>query len=132
MSWLLDTCAVSDFLKGTGGVLARIKATRPNRLAVSSITRMELDFGLALQPSRARALGPVLEAFLGRITTVPFEVPDAAAAGTLRAALQKRGQPIGAYDVLIAGTALARGMVLVTSNTGEFKRVAGLRVEDWR
>jgi tRNA(fMet)-specific endonuclease VapC len=50
----------------------------------------------------------------------------------VRAKLKVQGQPIGAYDILIAGCALVRGLVLVTSNTGEFARVAGLVIEDWR
>ncbi|MBI4191124.1 MAG: type II toxin-antitoxin system VapC family toxin, partial [Betaproteobacteria bacterium] len=54
------------------------------------------------------------------------------ATAALRAALQKKGRPIGAYDVLIAGCALARGLVLVTSNEREFRRVGGLRIENWR
>jgi tRNA(fMet)-specific endonuclease VapC len=47
-------------------------------------------------------------------------------------ALKPKGRPIGAYDVLIAGTALARGLVVATSNIGEFERISGLLVEDWR
>lgn len=54
------------------------------------------------------------------------------AAAAIRATLKQEGQPIGAYDVLIAGTAVARGLIVVTSNVGEFRRIAGLQVEDWR
>ncbi len=64
-----------------------------------------------------------MEAFLSSIAILPFEDADANAAGAIRAALQKQGQPIGAYDVLIAGCALARGLVVVTSNLGEFQRI---------
>jgi tRNA(fMet)-specific endonuclease VapC len=73
-----------------------------------------------------------MDAFLSSITILPFEDADAKATGAIRAALQKQGQPIGAYDVLIAGCALARGMVVVTSNLGEFQRIGGLQVENWR
>lgn len=69
---------------------------------------------------------------ISAIATLPFDAADARAAAAIRAALKTRGQPIGAYDVLIAGTALARGLVVVTSNPGEFKRVSGLQLEDWR
>jgi tRNA(fMet)-specific endonuclease VapC len=132
VKYLLDTCAVSDFVKGRPGVLERIKATPPILLAISSITRMEIEFGLMLNPARARRIGPVITAFLGSITTLPFDTADAQAAAGARAALQRKGQPIGAYDVLIAGCGLARGLILVTSNVGEFLRVGGLVVEDWR
>ena len=132
MKYLLDTCTVSDFVKGQAKVLARIKATTPNLIAVSALTRMEVDYGLALNAERARKLAPLLDAFFATIATLPFDVADAQATAAIRAALKTRGQPIGAYDALIAGTGLARGLVVVTSNVGEFKRVGGLQVEDWR
>ena len=132
MKYLLDTCTVSDFVKGHPNVLARVKATPPNLIAVSVLTRMEVAYGLALNAERARKLAPVLNAFFSTIATLPFDEADAQAAAAIRAALKIMGQPIGAYDVLIAGAGLARGLVVVTSNVGEFKRVSGLQVEDWR
>ncbi|MGA8053063.1 MAG: type II toxin-antitoxin system VapC family toxin, partial [Burkholderiales bacterium] len=128
----LDTCTVSDFLKGQPNVLARIKAIPPNLIAVSALTRMEVAYGLTLNAERARKLAPVLQAFFSAIATLPFDEADAQAAAAIRAALKTKGQPIGAYDVLIAGTALARGLVVVTSNVGEFQRIGGLHVQDWR
>jgi tRNA(fMet)-specific endonuclease VapC len=132
MKYLLDTCTVSDFVKGQPNVLARVKATPPNLIAVSALTRMEVDYGLALNADRAKKLAPVLDAFFSTIVTLPFDEVDAKAAAAIRAALKTAGQPIGAYDVLIAGMGLARGLVVVASNVGEFKRVSGLQVEDWR
>lgn len=132
MKYLFDTCTVSDFVKGHPKVLARVKATPPNLIAVSALTRMEVDYGLALNTERARKLAPILDAFFSAIATLAFDEADARAAAAIRAALKTQGQPIGAYDVLIAGTGLARGLVVVTSNVGEFKRVSGLQVEDWR
>ena len=132
MKYLLDTCTVSDFVKGHPNVLARVKATPPNLIAVSVLTRMEVDYGLALNAERARKLAPMLDAFFSTIATLPFDEADAKAAAAIRASLKIMGQPIGAYDVLIAGAGLARGLVVVTSNVGEFKRVSGLQVEDWR
>lgn len=132
MKYLLDTCTVSDFVKGQPNVLARVKATAPNLIAVSAITRMEVDYGLALNAQRAKKLAPLLDSFFSSIATIPFDEADAQAAAAIRAALKTQGQPIGAYDVLLGGTGLARGLVVVTSNVGEFKRVSGLHVEDWR
>jgi len=132
MKYLLDTCTVSDFVKGQRKALARVKATPPNLIAVSALTRMEVDYGLALNAERAKELAPMLDAFFATIVTLPFDEADAKAAAAIRAALKTQGQPIGAYDVLIAGTGLARGLVVVTSNVGEFKRVSGLQVENWR
>lgn len=132
MKYLLDTCTVSDFVKGQSGVMARIKATSPKLILVSTLTRMEIDYGLALNPERARKLAPMLDAFVSVVGTVPFDEADAQAAAAIRAALKSRGQPIGAYDALIAGTGVARGLIVVTSNVGEFSRVSGLQIENWR
>lgn len=132
MKYLLDTCTVSDFVKGQPGVLTRVKAMPPNLLTVSALTRMEVNYGLALNAERAKKLAPVLDAFFSAVATLPFDQADALAAAAIRAALKLKGQPIGAYDVLIAGTGLARGLVVVTSNVGEFQRVGGLQVENWR
>ena len=132
MKYLLDTCTVSDFVKGQPNVLARVKATPPNLIAVSALTRMEVDYGLALNAQRARKLAPVLDAFFSVIATLPFDEADGRAAAAIRAARKNQGKPIGAYDVLIAGTGLARGLAVVTSNVGEFRRVSRLQVENWR
>ena len=132
MKYLLDTCTVSDFVKGHPQILARIKATAPELICVSAVTRMEIEYGLALNAGRRISLGPVMQALFSAIATLPFDVADALAAAGVRAALKVKGRPIGAYDVLIAGTALARGLAVVTSNAREFERIGGLSVEDWR
>src|SRR5260221_8208897 len=98
MKYLLDTCTVSDFVKGQTNVLARVKATPPNLIAVSALTRMEVDYGLALNAARARKLAPLLDAFFSAIATLPFDEADAHATAALRAALKTKGRPIGAYD----------------------------------
>jgi tRNA(fMet)-specific endonuclease VapC len=130
--YLLDTNVISDFVRGERKVHARIKSARPDVLALSSITVMEIEYGLALQSTRARRLRPMLEALMGSLSVLSFTVADAGAAATARAALRRRGRPIGPYYVLLAGCALSRGLVLVTANTDEFARVDGLVVEDWR
>ena len=61
-----------------------------------------------------------------------FDKEDTRQAGEIRALLASKGTPIGPYDVLIAGQALARDMILVTRNTQEFGRVIGLQIEDWQ
>ena len=129
---MLDTNVISDFVRGERRVLARVKASRPDLLAVSTVTVTEIEYGLALQVVRARRLRPLLEALIGNVAVLPFTSADAAAAAGARAALRRSGGPIGPYDVLLAGCALARGLVLVTANTDELARVDGLVVEDWR
>jgi tRNA(fMet)-specific endonuclease VapC len=62
---------------------------------------------------------------------LPFDELAATHFGQLRADLAKIGKPIGPYDQMIAGHARSRGLILVTSNTSEFKRVPGLRIDNW-
>ena len=132
MRFLLDTCVISDFAQGHPEVLARIKAAAPDDLAASVVTEMEVAYGLLLNPRLAARLKPVMDDFFGAIRVLSYDHKAVAATAKARADLKRRGRPIGAYDVLIAGTALANKLILVTSNLREFERVEGLTVEDWR
>lgn len=132
MKYLLDTCVISDFVRGEPGTLRRIKATSPALLAISSITAMEIEYGLCLNPERGEKLAKPLGILLDRLAMVPFDREDALAAAGLRATLRRAGTPVGAYDVLLAGCALRRGLIFVTANTGEFARIQGLGLENWR
>jgi len=129
MGWLLDANAVIAILRDPRGLVAqRARRHGPEEIQVSAVVQHELFFG-AFRSSRA-ALN------LGRLESLafpilPFDGEDARTAGAIRAELVRRGAPIGPYDLLIAGQALARGLTLVTRNTREFARVAELRVEDW-
>jgi len=132
VTYLLDTCVLSDLARGERGTLERLKEAPPSELAVSAISVMEVEYGLSLDEARARKLAPVMRAILGAVRILPFGAEDARASASLRATLEKRGKPIGAYDVLIAGAAASRGLVLVTSNVREFARISTLRIENWR
>ena len=101
------------------------------RLAISTITSYELYTGVAKcsDPSREAAKVGIL---LRAVHTLPFDAAAAQEAARSRARLESQGSPIGPYDVLLAGHALAAGLILVTANTAEFTRVAGLTVENWR
>lgn len=131
MKYLLDTCIISYFVRGDVSVLERIKSTSPRDICISSITLMEIEYGLLLNSARAKKIKPVIESLLGNISILPFCEKDAMCAASVRAALQKKGKPIGAYDTLLAGTALHRGLIFVTANTKEFTRVSGLLIENW-
>ena len=72
-----------------------------------------------------------VERFANRLEVLPFDADAAAHAGDIRATLEREGRQIGGYDVLIAGHARSRGLIVVTGNLGEFDRVDGLRCEDW-
>jgi len=132
MRFLLDTCVISDFARGHSRTLERINSAAPADLAASTITRMEIAYGLLLNPSLARQLAPVMDALFASIRVLAYGEEAAAATATARAGLKRRGRPIGAFDILIAGTALAHDLTLVTSNVRELGQIEGLRIEDWR
>ena len=132
MRYLLDTCVISDFIKGELGTQARLKQTPPNDIAVSVITVMELRYGLLINPQRAQKIEPAIVSFLTSVTTLSFGKAEAEQAAQIRAILKAQGQPIGAYDVLIAATALQHNLFMVTANQREFDRVPGLQTENWR
>jgi tRNA(fMet)-specific endonuclease VapC len=132
MRYLLDTCVISDFIKGEPGTQTRVKQTPPADIAISSITVMELRYGLALNPQRAQKIEPAIASFLASVTILPFNTAEAEQAAQIRAILKTQGQPIGAYDVLIAATALQHNLLMVTANQREFDRVSQLQTENWR
>lgn len=132
MKYLLDTCTISYFIRGEGNVIRNIQNTLPTDICISTITIMELEFGLQLNLIRAKKLRPILSALFDSIHILPFTFEDAHSAAVLRATLQKSGTPIGSYDVLLAGCALNRNLIFITGNNKEFKRVANLKVDDWR
>ncbi len=132
MKYLLDTCVISDFVKGQPNVLTRLKYEQPDNLAISSVTRMEIEYGLKLNPARAKKIQSIVEMILSMIHTLPYEAEDAITTANIRSYLKASGTPIGAYDVMIGGLALNRNLIMVTSNTKEFERITGLVLEDWR
>ncbi|MGG6268846.1 type II toxin-antitoxin system VapC family toxin [Leptolyngbya sp. AN03gr2] len=132
MQYLLDTCVISDFIKGEPGTQTRLKQTPPSDIAVSSITVMELRYGLLNNPQRARKIEPTITSFLASVTVLAFSSAEAEQASQIRAVLKTQGQPIGAYDVLIAATALQHNLLMVTANQREFDRVPGLQTANWR
>jgi tRNA(fMet)-specific endonuclease VapC len=102
-------------------------------IAVPTVALFELWFGVARSaPTRKPANEARLREFLsGPLEVLPFEAGDARLAGQIRETLRAAGTPIGAYDLLIAGQALARGFTVATSNVREFARVNGLSVANW-
>jgi tRNA(fMet)-specific endonuclease VapC len=134
VSYLLDTNACIALMNGTPpAVRSRFeKAIRADfKVYVSSVVAFELRYGVA-KSARIATNTERLETLLSSsISVLSFENHDARAAGTIRAALEAVKRPIGAYDYLIAGQALARQLTLVTAKVSEFSRVKGLAWQDW-
>ena len=134
MTYLLDTNACIAFINGTPStVRRRFQRAIANEatVLVSSVVAFELWYGVAKSQRKATNTQRLLAFLAGPLEWTPFDEEDAREAGAVRAELEIAGRPIGAYDVLIAGQARRRGARLVTSNLGEFERVAGLKWEDW-
>ncbi|MFM6070251.1 MAG: type II toxin-antitoxin system VapC family toxin [Dolichospermum sp.] len=132
MAYLLDTCVVSDFVKGEQNTLKQIKLISPRDLFISSLTVMEIKYGLAINPAKAIKIQPLIETFLISITVLNFTLQEAEKAAEIRSILKIAGSPIGSYDVLIAATALSHNLMIITSNVREFQRVPNLQIENWR
>ena len=128
--FVLDTNTVIYFFRGQGDVPRRLLSVPPSQIAIPAVVLFELEFGIA--KSRRAAEGRRQLDELCRVAEViEFGRNEAKVAGAVRAELEVRGASIGVYDVLIAGTAIASGGVLVTNNTQKFSRVSGLRTENW-
>ncbi|MEE8409029.1 MAG: type II toxin-antitoxin system VapC family toxin [Myxococcota bacterium] len=132
MRYLLDTNVCVDYLTGRHApVITRIQAVNPADMGVSSVVVAELRYGADKSKHKKRNHG-LLDALLKELRCLDFSASTARAFGRIRAALEQRGESIGPYDTMIAAHALDLGCVLVTDNVKEFKRVKGLRVENWR
>jgi tRNA(fMet)-specific endonuclease VapC len=131
VNFLLDTDICVDFLRGRSARLAaRMNSHDPVELRVSAVTEAELLHGALNSVHPTDGIAAVSQ-FTGIFFVIPFDSACARRYAEARVHLEARGTPIGPNDLLIAATALAHDLTLVTHNTKEFSRVLGLRVEDW-
>jgi tRNA(fMet)-specific endonuclease VapC len=134
MDYLLDTSACIGLINGTPVAVRdhmRKAVDSGAQVFTSSIVLLELWYGVA-KSSRPEANAHRVAVFLsGPVKVLAFDDSDSCRAGSIRATLESSGRPIGAYDLLIAGQAMARALTLITANAKEFSRVKGLQWEDW-
>ena len=131
MKYLLDTNVCIRILNGSSEtVVTRLRELDPGTITMSSVVRAELVYGAKKSRKMAANLR-LVNAFFEPFGCLPFDDRAADAYGQIRADLERLGQPIGPNDLLIAATALANNLTLVTHNTSEFDRVPGLELEDW-
>ncbi|AUB79610.1 type II toxin-antitoxin system VapC family toxin [Candidatus Thiodictyon syntrophicum] len=129
-AYLLDTNIVSDLVRRPAGSIRDCIAARgEERVCTSIVVAAELRFGAAKKGSQR--LTAQLKTVLTALDILPFDEPADRRYGEIRAALERAGTPIGTNDLLIAAHALAHGLILVTANEDEFRRVPGLVVENW-
>jgi tRNA(fMet)-specific endonuclease VapC len=127
---MLDTNIISDLIKNPQGKAAkRIAKVGDDSICTSIIVAVELRYGCA--KSGSKRLLKAVEDLLDEIDVLPFDSPADAEYGRIRAELEAAGKPIGSNDFLIAAHACATGATIVTANMAEFKRIRGLKVENW-
>jgi tRNA(fMet)-specific endonuclease VapC len=128
--YLLDTNIVSDLIRNPQGKAAkRIAKLGEDNICTSIIVAAELRHGCA--KSGSKRLLKAVEDLLGEINVLPFDVPADAEYGGIRRELEAAGKPVGGNDLLIAAHACAIGATIVTANVDEFRRIRGLKVENW-
>lgn len=133
MTLSIDTNIFVDLIRArTPLVRDRLQAAQEDDqiLVASLIVFHELRFGAERDANPARQLANVSRALVD-VEIAPFDEGDIITAAEIRARLARDGRPIGPYDLLIAGQALARGWTVVTANIREFARIEGLNVIDW-
>ncbi len=129
--YLLDTniCIYAINMRSKS-VVEKVRQRSVDEIAISSVTVAELEYGLQ-KSSRKNTTREALIEFLAPFSIIDFTSLDAIEYGKIRAFLEEKGTPIGAYDLQLAAQALARDLVLVSNNAREFGRVPGLKLENW-
>jgi len=131
MSFLLDTNVWISYLKSPNSPAARrIEQADPSQIVLCAVVKAELFYGAFKSPRPIENLA-LLDRIFSRFVSLPFGDDAARRYGEIRAALESRGTPIGPNDLMIAASASANGAILVTHNTAEFSRIAGLTLDDW-
>ena len=131
MKYLLDTnICIYLIKKQPSEVIEKFQAIAPGEIAISSVTVAELMYGVekSRQKEKNRA---ALDLFLAPLEITDFDYTAAQRYGAIRAFLEGKGTPIGAYDLMIAAQANSLGIILVTNNEREFRRIPDLEVENW-
>ena len=130
MRYLLDTNTCIAAMRNHRGVVDRMRGELPGECAISAITSYELLTGVE-KCGKPEVEGPKVRLLIQSLSELAFDAVAAEHAARIRARLESQGTPIGPYDLLIAGQAVSAGLVLVTNNTREFSRIAGITLEDW-
>ena len=130
MKYVLDTNIMIYYFKGLGDVSSTLLSKPPSDIGLPAIVMFELEVGIRRSRTPKRRLLQLNE-FSSLVQIIPFGQVEATCAADIRVKLEKRGLPIGPYDLLIAASAKANKKTLVTHNTKEFSRIEGLDIEDW-
>ena len=130
IKYMLDTNIVIYTIKNRPRQVREAFKKHDKQMCISSVTYGELIYGAERSSQPEQNLADI-EGLVARLEIAPFETHAAEHFGQLRAELYRAGQPIGPYDMMIAGHARAKGLILITNNVKEFERAPGLRIENW-
>lgn len=132
MMYLLDTNTVSDYLKGNPAVLYNLKRHHRSLVAISSVTKYELFYGLLKNPQAHKKYGKQLRILFKQAQTLVFDEESALLAAEIKHDLILQGKPIGDCDTMIAAIGLQHKAIVVTNNLKHFQRVRDLVVINWK
>ena len=132
MMYLLDTNTVSDYLKGNSRVLYNLKRHHRSLVAISSVTKYELFYGLLKNHQAHKKYGEQLGILFKQAQTLVFDEESALLAAEIKHDLTQKGKPIGDCDTMIAAVGLQHKAIVVTNNVKHFQRVQDLMVINWR
>ncbi|OGU42581.1 MAG: hypothetical protein A2X61_17130 [Ignavibacteria bacterium GWB2_35_12] len=131
MKYVFDTNICIRILKGDNPkILYKISQIDFNFIAIPSIVRYELYYGAYKSRNQKNTLKNLNE-FLSCFSDIPFDFESAEICGRIRSELEKKGTPIGPYDLMISSVTLSHDLILITNNTREFSRINDLKIEDW-
>ena len=131
MIYLLDTNTCIYFLnKSSQRIISQFKRLSPSEIKLPSITVAELFYGVDKSKAKKKNRA-IIENFVSTFEIMPFDEKSCKIYAQIRASLEKSGVPIGPMDLLIASIGLANNFVLVTNNIKEFRRIKGLKLENW-
>ena len=131
MKYIFDTNVCIKILNGNNeSILNKIDDINNYDIIIPSIVRFELFYG-AFKSKKSTKTLKILNEFLNSFETIGFNDNIAEIAGKIRADLEKKGTPIGPYDLIIGATTIYKNLILVTHNTKEFSRIDKIKIEDW-
>ena len=131
MRFLLDSDVLAGAVKGRLPVVLKLSQLKPTEVAVSVVSRMEAETALRLQPRAQARYGKLLKEFLATVPVLDFGAAEAQQAVALSAYLQPAGEKLAALDLMLAATAVAHQLTLVTDRVAAFASVPNLDVERW-
>jgi len=129
--YLLDTCIISKFIRGDVKIIDAFHLLKPYEIHISAITLFEVEFGLLKNPGGVSKFMPIIAELFLKSQMLDISYKESISAAHIRSDLNKLGNIMGHYDILIAATALANDLILVTSDIQKFSKIKSLKCEAW-